>query len=206
MEITDMQITDLYAGCLDGSMDGIWHVKRLPCLSVVQALEGRYDVQLGGGAVLALEEGDVFVTMPAVEQRLWHHDSRETGRMRAHWMFFNVRCAGGGYLTDLYEFPARLPVGCSARVRELIGGVLREGPCLRYARAFEMTDILLQNAVRRDGAGGVYLRVKDYILENLGNNEALSGKRLAAYAHASRSSFYRNFKDLFGMTASAYIR
>ena len=62
LEIKSIQIEYLKkSGFYQVMNEGVKHVKVLPYLSIVQSVEGSYDIALGNGKVLQTGEGGFFV-------------------------------------------------------------------------------------------------------------------------------------------------
>ena len=61
--------------------------KSLPVLSVVQAIEGSYQISLDGGPACSTGEMGAFIAPAETLQSITHHVNPQTGQMRAHWVF-----------------------------------------------------------------------------------------------------------------------
>ena len=69
MEISKLDLEYFYkSGFTSDSFDGIRHIKTLPYLSVVQATEGSYDIQLGNGAHFNTGDSGFFIAPSHIQQ------------------------------------------------------------------------------------------------------------------------------------------
>ena len=68
-----VEIRNLRKGSLHNSMcNRLRHIKMLPCLSIVQALEGAYEVRLDNGSLQRVEAGAAFIAPRYVRQDITH--------------------------------------------------------------------------------------------------------------------------------------
>jgi len=206
MKIGNISISDLGSGHLCTSMENIYHVKSLPCLSIVQAVQGHYDIKIQDSPEYRLEEADVFVAPPNKTQHIRHHDSKISGIMKAHWVFYNVIINNEFYLTDIYEFPVYIPRKYNQQIMDIISSFAASDIFIQYAKALEITDILMKTGHRKSIENNDFLRLKSYILNHIYDNDALTPDRLCSYLNTSPATFYRNFKKWFGVTSGEYIK
>ena len=95
-----VEIRNLRKGSLHNSMcNRLRHIKMLPCLSIVQALEGAYEVRLDNGSLQRVEAGAAFIAPRYVRQDITHYVSESSGYMSARWIFLEVTVEGA-YLED----------------------------------------------------------------------------------------------------------
>ena len=90
-------------------LDGIRHIKTLPYLSVVQAIEGTYDIQLGSGPIYNTGTGGFFLAPANIQQTIIHHGRQNDQQMIARWVFLDVRLNNHYSFDDVYAYPALLP-------------------------------------------------------------------------------------------------
>lgn len=104
-----VEIRNLRKGSLHNSMcNRLRHIKMLPCLSIVQALEGAYEVRLDNGSLQRVEAGAAFIAPRYVRQDITHYVSESSGYMSARWIFLEVTVEGA-YLEDVFELPPVFP-------------------------------------------------------------------------------------------------
>lgn len=204
MEIRSIEIRQLYGSGLKGDYDGICHVKSLPCLSVVQAVRGKYEVTLGDQHSVITEEGGAFVAPSGVRQEILHRNG-EDGNMEAQWVFMSITVNELYAFEDVFEPPALIPVRYCNELTALIGEV-RSAPtlCARYAAAYRLVDLLLSlSAPRSDRSDPTSLRLKRYIEEHYA--EPITQERLARVAACSVPNLYRIFTKSFGLSPRNYV-
>ncbi len=61
MILNNMRINDIRIGGFYCSADNVYHVKSLPCLSIVQAVQGHYNIKIQDSPEFKLDETDEFV-------------------------------------------------------------------------------------------------------------------------------------------------
>ena len=106
MEITSAQIKLLKKGGFNSiSHDNLKHIKVLPYLSVVQAVEGSYDIALGNGKTRKTGDGGFFIAPSNVQQTIIHHVNEKSKKMTCRWLFIDVEVNKAIQLDSLYRFP-----------------------------------------------------------------------------------------------------
>ena len=106
MEIRKAEIKYLKKdGFISDSNINVKHVKVLPWLSVVQSVEGSYDITLGTGRKEQTGDGGFFIAPSGVQQTIVHHVNSESGRMKSRWLFIDVEINNAYKLDSLYKFP-----------------------------------------------------------------------------------------------------
>jgi hypothetical protein len=124
MQLKSLDIKYYLANKLHSQCEGITHIKALRYLSVVQSLEGSYDVKLGSGKLSHTEKNGVFIAPPTVMQTLTHHVDSTSGFMTAHWLFLDVTVNGAYSLDRIFDFPVLLPSQYQNEVSEIISNVI----------------------------------------------------------------------------------
>ncbi len=110
MKINSIELKFFHKGGFNASQcDNVCHVKTLPYLSVVQAVEGNYDIRLGENDTLNTKNGGIFIAPSDVRQTITHHVNRETGVMLCRWVFIKVTVNGIYDFEDLFSFPTIVP-------------------------------------------------------------------------------------------------
>ena len=203
MDIASLEIRNLFASGFREDMEGVEHIKSLPCLSVVQALHGRYEIALDGAGMQMTAEGGVFVAPAGSMQRIVHHNG-SGGTMEAQWVFMNVTVNGVADLCDVLEFPLILPEEDNARIARLIGEFRGAGSlCGRYAAAYGIVDVLLAAARPKAETDGAAARIREYVAEHF--RERITKEDLARHAFCSVPHLYRLFRKHFAATPANYI-
>lgn len=188
------------------NLEGIYHVKSLPWLSVVQSMEGSYDIAINGGKTYQTDAGGFFIAASQVTQHITHHNDPTTGRMSNRWIFLDVTVNQKYRLEQLYDFPTLLPSGEAEEMSRLFDALFADydDPCERMSLYYKIVKCLLRVATPREEiADSGLLRVIDYLHTNYA--KPISVAELAAVAHLSESYFYSCFKKQFGISPIAYL-
>ncbi|MBQ4573719.1 MAG: helix-turn-helix transcriptional regulator [Clostridia bacterium] len=204
MKIKSIEIKNIMGGYLKGNNENIRHIKSLPCLSVVQAMHGRYEIALGGSAAHITEEGGAFVAPAGISQNILHHNG-VSGFMEAQWVFMNVTVNGFYALEDVFDLPLLLPADCREVLEVNIGRIREESSlCAQYAAAYELTELLISHAAMKDAPfDTAAAQLKRYIDEHY--SEKITVENLAAAALCSVPGLYRIFRSSFQMSPHNYI-
>ena len=82
MNITTAEIKYLKKGGFQSSScENLKRVKILPYLSIVQSVEGSYDIALGNGNTYQTGENGFFIAPSNVQQTITHHVNPKSGTM-----------------------------------------------------------------------------------------------------------------------------
>ena len=205
----DIQSAEIKYFSLDSlwsrDMDGVKHVKVLPWLSVVQAVEGSYDIRIGTKKQENTGEGGFFIAPAGVRQSIVHRADPCSGNMRARWLFIDTALNKTDRPERLFEFPTVLP----RRYEKELDGVfdklfLADGIFEKYSCIYKVLDIVFAAAVPKEKRESeAMLRLSDYIGENYMNKIRIED--MAGLLHMSHSNFYAVFRRYYGMSPIAYI-
>ncbi len=204
IESVRVQLIDRRDMALGRQAEGMTHHKSLPVLSVVQALEGSYDISLDGGAPRFIGPGGVFIAPRDKMQRIVHHVDPRTGAMRAQWAFVDILVNGRYHLEDVCAPPLLLP----GDRREEVGGILSalspaNSYCRRQALLFQLADVLLAVSTPRDPPDAFAAAMRGYIEEHAA--QRVTAAQLAARFRLSLPTLYRRFQAHFGMSPANYL-
>lgn len=185
--------------------EGLCHVKALPYLSVVQSIEGYYEVKMDNSPIYQTSEKGFFVAPAFAMQNLTHHLSSKTGRMLIRWLFIDVKINDRYKLEDIFEMPIILPPNRQAEVNDAfdtLSGLCEL--CDKMSVFYRIIKILLQVAVsEKKPPNAVFKKVADYMHDNF--KDRLTVHDLAQIANMSESNFYLAFKKQFGKSPIAYL-
>ncbi len=185
--------------------EGVTHVKVLPCLSVVQSLEGHYDITLGGGDKMQTTDGGFFIAPAGVQQTITHHINEKSGRMSCRWIFIDARINRELSPDSLYTFPT------------VINGDERHELNSIFERLFATDDAFENHAdccrllgyltklgkEAKEGSHGGLKTALSYISEHY--TEHITVKILAEASNMSESNFYALFRRHVGTSPIAYL-
>ena len=206
MEITSAQILMMKTGGLYRvNIENVQHVKVLPYLSVVQSVEGSYDIALGNGETMQTGTGGFFIAPSDVQQTIVHHVDKESGRMTCRWVFLDARINTAYRPEALYQFPIVL---CDERKEEMNALFDRlfmtDDIWERYSIGYRLLGLLIASAspVKALPNRGVEQAVA-YITGHY--TEQITVKQLAEIASMSESNFFAVFKRCMGNSPLAYV-
>lgn len=193
------------SGFSSAPAEGICHVKTLPFLSVVQATEGNYDIQLGDGKTYNTGEGGFFIAPSNVLQTITHHVNKHSGLMSCRWVFLSIKIDDAYYFDQLYDSPVILPASHTDTMNHI------------FNQLFSATDIFDEHIAYYQIAKTVFsvsseketqfpsciMDVLDFI--NSHYHTKISITQLAQQINMSESYFYTLFKKAVGISPIAYI-
>lgn len=203
MKITSVGITEFSASGFYSDCEGVRHIKSLPCLSVVQSVEGSYDIALDDGQIYSTGDGGAFIAPAEKMQHITHHNGAG-GRMRARWVFIDVTLNGYYSLDDLFDFPVLLPekyLNEAGALIEIIGSDVHI--CERYAAAYRLTGILMEVGTPRSAPNETLMRIRSFVAQRFA--QRIGACDIAAAIHCSPSQLFRYTQKYFSTTPSDYI-
>ena len=74
VDMQSVEISQLFSAGFACDLEGVEHRKPLPCLSVVQALHGYYEIGLDHKALVSTGQGGAFIAPANCFQRIIHHN------------------------------------------------------------------------------------------------------------------------------------
>ena len=187
------------------SNENVKHVKVLPYLSVVQSVEGSYDIALGNGKSERTGEGGFFIAPSDVQQTIVHHVNPESGKMTCRWLFIDARINTVYKPESLYQFPMVISDERRGELNALFDRLFATNDLWdNYSACYELLGALVRMAtpVRAVPNAGVQNAVT-YITEHYA--ESITVKRLAEIANMSESNFFAVFRRYMGNSPLAYI-
>lgn len=206
LEITCAQIKFFNkGGFYSVNNEGIKHIKVLPCFSIVQSIEGCYDIELGGGDVMQTEEGGFFTAPSNIQQAIVHHVNKKSGKMSARWIFVDVEINNSFSIDTLYQFPAIISGDLKNELNRLFDRIFKTDDVWQnYSDCYALIGLLLKTATLISGKthNGIH-RAVSYINENYSRETTI--KALADIANMSESNFYAAFKKQMGISPIAYL-
>jgi len=206
LEIASAQIKILKkGGFYSVSNENVTHVKILPYLSVVQSVEGSYDITLGKGEQKQTGEGGFFIAPGGVQQRIVHHVNKKSGKMSAHWIFIDIEINKSFSLDTLYRFPVVVNNDSKKELNLLFDRIFETNDIWKnYSDCYALIGCLLKIAkpIPDQMQSGVQEAVT-YINENFRNKITIT--ELANAVNMSESNFYAVFKKQMGVSPIAYL-
>ncbi len=206
MEIQKVRIESFSLGAINSSdCENVEHIKVLPWLSVVQAMEGNYDIALGSQSRKNTGDGGFFIAPSGVQQDITHHVNSKSGVMRARWLFIDAVLNETVRPDFLYDFPTILPCEYRNELNSLFDTLFSaEDIFEKYACCYSVLKILVNVGKPKLGkSNGSILSAFEYIRNNYMNE--IRVEDMAKHLNMSESNFYAVFKKHFGIPPIAYI-
>jgi len=194
---------------LESDVEGVCHKKALPWLSVVQSVEGTYDIKIGRGKTYHTKDGGFFVAPYLQHQTITHHISKTTGQMSYRWVYLDIRINNEYRLEDLVDIPVILTDDCASRMHEVFERVFStDDPFEDFMLGFEIAKILydaygMEGTKKKKLQGKRMTGALTLIEEKY--SEKLTVEMLAREVNLSASRFYAAFKQVFGVSPIKYV-
>ncbi len=205
MDITSAHIKFFQkSGFYSVQNENIKHVKVLPYLSIVQSVEGSYDITLGCGEQKQTNDGGFFIAPSNVQQNIVHHVNKKSGKMTCRWIFIDVEINKAFSLDNLYQFPVVINDERKNELNTLFDRIFATNNIWEnYSDCYKLLDILVQMATPIKKIHQGIQRTISYIAEHY--SEQITVNNLANISNMSESNFYAAFKKHIGASPIAYI-
>jgi AraC-like DNA-binding protein len=204
MEINTIDVREYRTGRLVCSEDGLFHRKSLPCLSVVQALEGSYSIEMDSSLAQRTGPLGVFVAPKEIMQHITHHVDPDTGIMRAHWIFLYLTINGLYDPEDILKFPQILPSRYNQEVKEILTAIVKEGNlCDHLPDIYRLIRILIHTSTPKTRHNDRLSRILFYIGQQYATIR--SPREIARHFCISEATLYRVIRTGKHTTPSNYL-
>lgn len=203
MEIYSIGIQSISGAGLHLDCEGQRHIKSLPFLSMVQALEGSYDIAIDSGRTFSTGEGGIFIAPADALQTITHHNGK-SGKMRARWAFLQIIINGNYTLGDLFDLPVLVPEKMQSAAGEHIGIICSDAPLWeKYAAGYQLAGILIESGMPKTVPDDTHMRIRSFVASNFTDN--IGADDIAMHIHCSASQVFRYTRKYFGMSPANYI-
>lgn len=192
-------------GFSSSKCDKIRHIKTLPYLSVVQAVEGSYDISISNGEVYNTEAKGFFIAPSDVRQDIVHNVDKKTNNMVCRWVFLNIRINDLYNFDDLYDLPVILPKELAEEMSLLFDKLFAsEDSFDEYVCYYEIVRLLSKIAIKKVNSdiSGIEDALK-YIKLNYKNK--ISVEDIANSVNLSASYLFSVFKKQTGVSPIVYL-
>lgn len=192
-------------GFVSAHNDNLQHRKVLPYLSIVQSVEGSYDIALGSAATMQTGEGGFFVAPSEIQQTIVHHTNKKSGKMTCRWLFIDVEINKAYRLDMLYRFPTVLDGYFKEKMNDLFDHLFSTDDFWEnYSCCYKILGLLLQSSEFQQNKinQGIQNSV-EYMMKNY--TQTINVIDLAKIANMSESNFYAVFKKSFGCSPVSYL-
>ncbi len=185
--------------------DGIRHTKVLPYLSVVQAVEGNYDIGLGNAKMYNTANGGFFIAPSGVQQTIVHNADKTNGRMTCRWTFLKVKINDTYYLDDIYSFPTILPDCIKNKMNAVFNRLFEADTAVdKYICYYQIIKLLLSVSSEKEYSPPSYIIRAVMYIENH-YMEKITIQDIADSVNLSASHFFSVFKKQMGISPIAYL-
>ena len=206
LEIKNIEIKHFGKHGFSGAKnENLRHVKILPYLSIVQSVEGSYDITLGNGATQKTGEGGFFIAPAGVEQTIVHHVSPENKTMTCRWIFLDVVINKTISIDTLYQFPTVINDEQKHILNAFFDRLFETDDIWEnYGDCYKLMKYLVQmakkasNEIHPDVQRAIAFMKEHY-------TEEIRITSLADMAGTSESNFYAIFKKATGTSPIAYL-
>lgn len=185
--------------------DGVCHTKVLPYLSVVQAVEGSYDIQLDNGKTYNTGNGGFFIAPANVQQRIVHNVSPTSKKMVCRWIFIKIKINDIYSFDEKFSFPTILPENLKAEMNAVFDRLFcSDNSFDEYVCYYQIIKLLSLVANEKEQQLPLYIeKALHYIKENY--REKISVEDIAAQAQLSSSHLFAVFKKQFGVSPISFL-
>ena len=206
MELQRIDIKYTRENSMTTKTDGLCHTKILPRLSLVQATEGSYTIQLGNQKPGSTGCGGFFIAPAGVQQTITHRTDLQTERMSGRWIFLDA-VINKTYRPDfLYDFPVIVPKEQQEKLNVLFDSLFAaENIFDRYSDYYQILKILLGELAtpKNSRIQASMQSALEHIQKHF--SEEIRVEELAKSAHMSPSNLFAVFKKEFGISPITYV-
>ncbi len=185
--------------------DGMCHTKVLPYLSVVQATEGSYDIQLDNGATYNTGSGGFFIAPANVYQRIVHNTDPSGKNMICRWVFIKIKINDIYNFDEKFSFPTILPDAIKGEMNTVFDRLFAADNAFdEYICYHEIVKLLSLVAKEKEQPLPPYIeQALRYIKDNY--REKISVEDIARKTHLSVSRLFAVFKKQMGISPICFL-
>ena len=203
MNINDIHVKSVIYNCLTENYEGVTHQKILSNLSIVQAIEGSYDISLNNGKTFSTGEGGVFIAPSNVVQKITHHNGKN-GVMKAHWVFIDAVINNGFKFDDVFNFPIILPKRENEKVYKYLIEISNATNYFsKIISTFNLLNILYAYRENTTKLHPIKSKIESFVQDNYVFD--IKAKDIAKHLYCSTAQTFRYVKKFFGLSPANYI-
>ncbi len=192
-------------GFSSASCDGIRHIKTLPYLSIVQATEGNYDIQLGKGKIHSTGIGGFFIAPSNIQQTIVHNVDKASNTMSCRWVFLKIKINELYDLDDLFDFPVIIPEVHKNEMNLIFNKLFASDNIFdEYVYYYEIVRLLFR--LPKNKKHNIPLQLDNalaYIKNNYKN--AITVNDIAKEVNLSASHLFSIFRNELGISPISYL-
>lgn len=206
MQIKKIDIEYIHkCGFSSTTCDGSCHKKVLPYLSVVQAVEGSYDIQLDNGATHNTGSGGFFIAPSNVYQRIVHNTDPASKKMICRWIFIKIKINDVYSFDEKFSFPTILPQNIKSEMNTIFDRLFCvDNTFDEYICYYEIIKLLSLVANEKEKILPAHMeQALCYIKDNY--SKKISIEDIAKMAHLSSSHLFAIFKKQMGVSPISFL-
>ena len=185
--------------------NGFCHIKVLPYLSVVQAVEGSYDIQLDNGRTYNTGNGGFFIAPSNVLQRIIHNTDRTSKKMICRWIFIKIKINDVYSFDEKFSFPTILPQNIKSEMNTIFDRLFCvDNTFDEYICYYEIIKLLSLVANEKEKILPAYMeQALCYIKDNYSKKTSIED--IAKRTHLSSSHLFAIFKKEMGVSPISFL-
>ena len=193
------------SGFSSATCNGSCHTKVLPYLSVVQAVEGSYDIQLDNGKTYNTGNGGFFIAPANVQQRIVHNASPTSKKMVCRWIFIKIKINDIYSFDEKFSFPTILPEKIKSEMNAVFDRLFCSDNAFdEYICYYKIVKLLSLVANEKEQRLSPYIEeALNYIKDNY--REKISVEDIAAQVQLSSSHLLAVFKKELGVSPISFL-
>lgn len=193
------------SGFSSTTCNSICHTKVLPYLSIVQAVEGSYDIQLDNGTTYSTGNGGFFIAPSNVQQHIIHNVNPASKRMICRWIFVKIKINDIYSFDEKFRFPTILPEKIKSEMNAVFDKLFCSDNAFdEYICYYKIVKLLSLVANEKEQLLPPYIEVAlQYIKDNY--SEKISVENIAAQVQLSSSHLFAVFKKQMSVSPIAFL-
>ncbi len=203
LTINKLQIENLTLNSLNGIYEGVTHKKILSVLSIVQPLDGSYEISINNGEKFIANAMDVFIAPSSVMQELIHHDGK-LGKMKSHWAFIDATVNDIYKFDEIFSFPVILNKKYNEQVYNLISTALNSVNAFEKMRCgYSLLEILYNESEKKQPTNSINTQIEIFVKNNYFLD--IKAKDIAKNLFCSVPQVFRYTNKYYGVSPSNYV-
>lgn len=193
------------SGFSSATCNGSCHTKVLPYLSVVQAVEGSYDIQLENDVICNTGSGGFFIAPSNVQQRIVHNTDPASKKMICRWIFIKIKINDVYSFDEKFSFPTILPQNIKSEMNAVFDRLFCTiNTFEEYICYYEIIKLLSLVAYEKEKILPAYMeQALCYIKDNY--SKKISIEDIAKRIHLSSSHLFAVFKKQMGVSPISFL-
>ena len=193
------------SGFSSATCNGSCHTKVLPYLSVVQAVEGSYDIQLDNDRTYNTGNGGFFIAPSNVHQRIIHNTDPTSKKITCRWVFIKIKINNIYSFDEKFGFPTILPQNIKSEMNTVFDELFCSNNAFdEYICYYKIVKLLSLVANEKEQRLSPYIEeALNYIKDNY--REKISVENIAAQVQLSSSHLFAVFKKQIGVSPISFL-